>query len=157
MNTSLIRTLLAVPKVSTIEKFTVVSTCTVYIVLQCISHCLAGPPLHHSEAAVERCHDDLHNLLSKVLICHPVACEQESFRVRHYCTMIEWQQWGELGSWTTTTASLWHKLASAGKSCPHRKTHCCDKYITKSVDQNAHSIRSSCQWEIVVSDLTLFL
>ena len=50
---------------------------TVYIVLLCISHCLAGPLQHCAEAVVERCHDDPHNLLSKELIVHPVACEQE--------------------------------------------------------------------------------
>ena len=120
-----------------------VSMCTV---LLCISHCLAGPLQPCSEAVVERCHDVPHSLPSRELNDQSVACEQESFRVRHYCTMIEWQQWGELGSWTTTTASLW---SSAGRSCSHRKTHCCAKYITKSVNQNAHSIRSGCQWEIV--------
>ena len=60
---------------------------------------------------------------------------------RPFCSMwrkecLEWDtsgQWlnlsgGEsyIGSWTTTTPSLWHKLDSAGKSCPHRKTHCSD-------------------------------
>ena len=70
----------------------------VYIVLLCISQWLADQLVLCSEAVVEQCYDDHNNLLSKELSHLSVACEQDSFRVRHYCTMIEWQQWGELGS-----------------------------------------------------------
>ena len=45
-----------------------------------------------------------------------------------------WAMGRELGSWTT----LWYKLASAGKSCLHRKTHCSAKYITKLALSWAH-------------------
>ena len=91
------------------------------------SRYLSDQPLHHSVVGVEQCLCVHSSWPSKAVIHHPVACEQESVRVRHYCTMIEWQQCGELGRWTTTTASLRHQLASAGKSSPHRNTHCCDK------------------------------
>ena len=62
------------------------NTANVYIVF---SHWLAGPLLRCAEAVVERCHDDQNNLLTKELILQTVACEQDSFRVRHHCTMIE--------------------------------------------------------------------
>ena len=114
------------------------------LVTACISHQLEDPLEHCAVVAAEQCRSVLLSWLSKEVTGLAVACEQE--RV-FWETLLhnDWMAAVGRGSRATTTLSLWHKLAGAGKSNPHRKPHCCAKHITKSVDE-IHTLSGAYQW-----------